>query len=111
MKRIALLLLMAVLATLQMAAQYVQGTITDETGEPLPGAHVYYQADKRTLVTADIDGKYRIAFRKGALVFSMMGFDTKIVETKTAQKLNVKMKESLSSMKEVEITSKRRKHV
>lgn len=102
---------MAVLATLQMAAQYVQGTITDETGEPLPGAHVYYQADKRTLVTADIDGKYRIAFRKGALVFSMMGFDTKIVETKTAQKLNVKMKESLSSMKEVEITSKRRKYV
>lgn len=102
---------MALLATLRVAAQFVQGVVTDEAGVPLPGVHVCYQADKRTVVSTDIDGKYKIAFRKGDLVFTMMGFDTKIVGVKGAQTLNVKLKESLSSMKEVDIAAKRKKYV
>lgn len=94
----------------RMAAQMVQGVVTDAgTGETLPTVHVYYEDDKSTLVQTDINGKYKIAFRKGKLVFSMMGFDTQTVQVTAAQKLNVKLQEIASSLKEVEIVQKKAK--
>lgn len=89
----------------------VQGEVTDgSTGEPLPAVHVYYMDDKSTLVSTDINGKYKIAFRKGTLVFSMMGFDTKALEVKSAQKLNVKLQETASSLMEIKVETKRKKY-
>ena len=91
-------------------AQVVQGVVTDAaTGETLPMVHVYYADDTSTLVQADINGRYRIAFRPGILHFSMMGFETRAFEVKSAQRLNVKLREATSSLKEVEIVSKRRR--
>ncbi|MCQ2196878.1 MAG: DUF5686 and carboxypeptidase regulatory-like domain-containing protein [Bacteroidaceae bacterium] len=113
MKRFIIIIFMAFVSMLRMSAQFMQGVVTDaSTGETLPGVHVYYQDNMKTLVTSNINGRYKIAFRKGgSLVFSMMGYDTQVVETSSAQKLNVKMVESSSSLKQVEVTSKRRKYV
>ena len=89
----------------------VQGVVTEATtGEPLPAVHVYYMDDKSTLVQTDINGRYKIAFRPGTLVYSMMGFDTKALEIKEAQRLNVKLQETLSSLKEVTVSKKRQKY-
>jgi len=66
--------------------------------------------DKSTLVSTDINGKYKIAFRRGTLVFSMMGFDTKALEVKNSQKLNVKLQESASSLMEVKVEVKKKKY-
>lgn len=93
-------------------AQVIQGTITDaKTGETLPGARVFYQGDARSLVVSNNSGQYRIPFKKGGdLVFSMVGFETQIIRVKSAQKLNVKMKETASSLKELEVTGKKKKY-
>ena len=69
-----------VLCVASSLAQYVQGRVTDAaTGEPLPTAYVYYEGQTHTATQADLDGNYRIRYRKGKLVFSMMGFETKMV--------------------------------
>lgn len=103
---------MLTLCSLRSFAQFVQGTVTDSnTGETLPGVHVYYQDDKKTLVTTNINGRYKIAYRKGKLLFSMMGYDSQIISTTAPQKLNVKLSESSSSLKEVEIVTKKKKYV
>ncbi len=88
----------------------VHGVVSEAgTGETLPMVYVYYQDDKSTLVQSDINGNYKIAFRKGNLVFSMMGFDSQIIKISEPQKLNVKLQESASSLKEVEIVSTKKK--
>ena len=103
---------MLTLCSLRSFAQFVQGTVSDSnTGETLPGVHVYYQDDKKTLVTTNINGRYKIAYRKGKLLFSMMGYDSQIISTTAPQKLNVKLSESSSSLKEVEIVTKKKKQL
>ena len=66
--------------------------------------------DKSTLVQTDINGKYKIAYRPGTIVFSMTGFDPKAIEVKEAQKLNIKLMEKSSSIQEVTISRKRQKY-
>ncbi len=66
----------------------VSGTITDETGTPLPGVTVVIKGT-RTGVSADHNGSYKIVVpnANGTLVFSGAGVETKeekIPEPKTA---------------------------
>lgn len=111
MKRSVIIFIVALLSTLQAAAQLVQGVVTDATTrEPLPGVHIYYKGDKNLVVQSNTDGRYKIPFRKGQLIFSMMGFDTNIVKVSASQKLNVQLKESTSSLKEVEVSTQRKKY-
>ena len=114
MKRIFFFSVLALLLSLRAVAQVVEGVVTDASmGDPLPMVHVYYADDKSTLVQTDINGRYRIRARAGMLVFSMMGFDTQMVEVeaKGRQRLNVKMRESASALREVEVVKKRKKYV
>ncbi len=109
--RLFFLLTLMLLCGLHVSAQYVQGIITDAaTGETLPGARVFYQDDKRTLVASDLKGQYKIRYRKGDLVFSMIGFETKIYHITSSQKLNVKMVETASNLAQVEVTGKKKKY-
>ncbi len=111
LRRLSFVVLLMLLCGFRASAQYIQGTITDAaTGETLPGARVFYQDAPRTLVASNLKGQYKIAFRKGDLVFSMVGFETRIIHVTSSQKLNVKMKETTSALKEVEITGKRKKY-
>ena len=99
------------LCVFRSAAQFVQGVVSDATtGETLPTVHVYYVDDKSTVVQTDINGKYKIAFRKGKLIFSMMGFEPQTVEVKASQRLNIKLRETASSLQEVTVTRKRTKY-
>lgn len=95
----------------RLFAQTVYGVVTDaDTSEPLPAVHVYYLTDPRLIVQTDVNGNYRIPFRKGTLVFSMMGFHKQAIEVGKSQKLNVRMRESSSSLGEVRVEGKRRRY-
>lgn len=103
--------MISLLCVVRAAAQYVQGVVSEaSTGETLPGVHVYYMDDKSTMVQTDINGKYKIAFRRGTLVFSLIGFDLKALEVKEAQKLNVKLTEKASMLQQVTVSTKRKKY-
>ena len=95
----ALLLLSG--AGMHMQAQQesitVQGVITDEFGEPLPGAAVMLKGSKSGTV-ADVGGNYKFTFRKPAgkascvLEFSFLSMETKSVDVRTSGTVNVSLK-------------------
>lgn len=109
--RLFLFSLLCLLLTGRAVAQVVQGKVTDAaTGETLPMAHVYYADRRAEAVATDMDGRYRIPFRNGTLVFSMVGYDTRAVEVKRAQRLDVRLKEKYSDMQEVSVVAKRKRY-
>ena len=113
MKNRAYIFTLMLLVTLQAAAQYISGTITDKQyGEPMPGVRIRYAESQRPLAVSDVNGHYRIAARKGNLQFSMIGYDTYAVTIKQvkAQKINVRMVEGNENMKEVVITERKGKY-
>ena len=98
---------------MRVAAQLITGTITDkEFGEPMPGVHVYFVDDKSTMVVSDINGKYKIAARKGDLVFSIVGYDHYIVSIQEGkfQKVDVQLTETAQALDEVQIVRKKQKY-
>jgi len=111
-KRLLVFFVFALVVFMQMSAQVITGTITDsEYKDPLPSVRIRYVDDQKTLVASNINGKYKIAARRGKLMFEMVGFDTKIVEVKgKSQTLNIQMVESTKALNEVEIVKKRTKY-
>ncbi|MDE7126995.1 MAG: carboxypeptidase-like regulatory domain-containing protein, partial [Bacteroidales bacterium] len=77
MYRIILALVMSLLCTGTFSQERtitVSGTVTDENGEPLPGAGVLIEGTSSGEIT-DLDGKYSIRVgSQGALVFSFIGY-------------------------------------
>lgn len=111
MKRCFLLYLAWVLCVASSLAQYVQGRVTDAaTGEPLPAVYVYYEGQTTAATQTDVDGNYRIRFRKGKLLFTMMSFETKRISVNKAQKLDVKLRESSAELSEVKVEARRKKY-
>lgn len=85
----------------------VSGTITDETGVPLPGVSVVVKGTSRG-VSADFDGKYDIQASKGeVLQFSFVGYTTqeKVVSGGKTQTINVKLKEQVQELTGVVVTA------
>ncbi len=79
----------------------VKGTITDDTGESLPGVNISVKGKVKGTQT-DFDGNYSIDVEDGSvLVFSYIGFETveKVVGSSTT--LNVQLVEDASSLNEV----------
>ncbi len=69
----------------------VTGTVTDDTGFPLPGANVIVKGTSNGTQT-DFDGNYSIKANQGEiLVFSYVGFDNSEVAITTASSYNVQM--------------------
>lgn len=60
----------------------VRGTVSDNTGESLPGVSILAKDGNRTFgTTTDLNGKYEIKVNQGAtLEFSFIGFVNKIVK-------------------------------
>ena len=110
-RALALMLIWWMLGTATALAQYVQGVVKDkETDDILPMVHVYYKDDKRSVVQTDLEGRYRIRFRKGTLVFSMAGFTPQEIKVDKAQRLNVTLRETQSALQEVKVSAKRKKY-
>jgi TonB-dependent starch-binding outer membrane protein SusC len=79
----------------------VRGKVTDESGEPLPGASIALEGTTMGTVT-DLDGNYTInAPVGGTLIFSYIGFDPVRVKVDNRVQIDVTLKPELSSLDEV----------
>ena len=76
----------------------VKGTITDDHGEPLPGANVLVKGTT-TGTSADVDGNYSITFTRSTkkadvLIFSFIGTENQEFNVSSSTRLNVTLKTS-----------------
>jgi TonB-linked SusC/RagA family outer membrane protein len=79
----------------------VSGKVTDDQGEPLPGASVTVAGTTTGTVT-DLDGAYSLNVSENAtLVFSFIGFEPKEVAVGNRSVINVTLEANLSSLNEV----------
>lgn len=82
----------------------ISGTVTDENGEPLPGATISVLGTSIGTVS-DIDGKYSITVSEEAtVVFSYIGYESKSIVVGTQNMINVTLSEDQSSLEEVVVT-------
>lgn len=107
-KRIILLLILVCTGMSQLAAQVISGTITDENGEPLPGASVIIKEQPTVGATSDFEGQYTLSgFKPGffTLEFSFIGYETKQLPLEIAatgkRTVTVRLAESNSQLDEV----------
>lgn len=85
--------------------QQISGTVTDESGVPLPGVNIAIEGTTQGTNT-DFDGKYTISAERGqTLVFSFVGFEeqSEIIDEATA--MDIQMRESASALDEVVVTA------
>ncbi len=83
----------------------VQGVVTDDTGEPLPGVNILVKGTKTGTVT-DFDGKYKISVPKGSvLLFSYVGYADKEIKVTKPGVYNVVLKPTAESLEQVVITA------
>jgi len=85
-----LTLLLALVVQISFAQQKtVTGTVTDDTGLPLPGANIIIKGTS-TGTQSDFDGNYSLSVSQGQiLTFSYIGFDSKEVTVGTSNTINV----------------------
>jgi TonB-linked SusC/RagA family outer membrane protein len=95
------------LFTLPLAAQSIQGVVTDDKNEALVGASVVLQGTSKGTLT-DLDGKYKLdltdADKSGTLVFSFVGYDPQKVLIGKESVINVSLKTG-TSLTEVVVTA------
>ncbi|QYH37566.1 TonB-dependent receptor [Algoriphagus sp. NBT04N3] len=102
----SLFLLFFVLVSATAFAQItIRGTVTDDIGEPLPGATILVKGTTTGVVT-DSDGKYVInaPSSSSVLVFSFIGFDSKEEIIGNRSIIDIKLSQSTSNLEEVVVT-------
>lgn len=102
-KRSFLLLLMMLFAGTSLFAQKVSGTVSDETGQPVPGANVVVKGTTNGVVT-DLNGKYAITPRdvqKDVLVFSFLGMESQEIVLSGRTSVDVALKSANLELDEV----------
>ncbi|CAN5281874.1 SusC/RagA family TonB-linked outer membrane protein [soil metagenome] len=84
----------------------VQGTITDETGVPLPGVNVLVQGTTLGTVS-DLEGRYGINLsgENDVLVFSFIGFTSQEVKVGNRSVVNIQLVSDTRSLSEVVVTA------
>lgn len=79
----------------------VSGTVTDESGMPLPGVNIYAEGTSNGTQT-DFDGNYSLEVQENAiLVFQYLGFTTQKVEVAGQGEINITLKQELEGLDEV----------
>jgi TonB-linked SusC/RagA family outer membrane protein len=83
----------------------ISGTVTDESGEPLPGVTVVVQGTTRGTVTSG-DGEYSIAVPRGAVLeFSFVGMEPAEVEVGSRQTIDVQLQSTMMDLQEVQVVA------
>ncbi len=98
-----ILLLLFMIFTLFGFAQnsVISGTVTDNSGQPLPGVNVLEKGGANGVVT-DFDGNYSLSVNSNAtLVFSFIGFVTQEVSVSGRSTINVSLSEDVEALDEV----------
>lgn len=101
-QRILLLFLFATTLTFSQVA--ITGNVTDELGEPLPGANIL-EKGTTTGVISDFNGNYEITVSAdGAILeFSYLGYEKQEVTVSGSTRIDIELKESVESLGEVTI--------
>lgn len=101
-KHLGFLILMFMFSAGMNAQITVSGTVSDASG-PIPGANVSLKGTNNGITTS-IDGSYTInnvPSKGGVLVYSFIGYATKEVAVNGQTKINIKLIEESSTLKEV----------
>ena len=100
-----LTLILALVVQLTFAQQKtITGTVSDETGLPLPGANVIIKGTS-TGTQSDFDGNFTLTASVGqTLTFSYVGFVNQEIKVGTQNKLNVSLQPDAASLEEVVVT-------
>ncbi|WP_147372054.1 SusC/RagA family TonB-linked outer membrane protein [Mariniphaga sediminis] len=90
----------------QQQQRVVSGTVTDESGQPLPGVTVVVKGTPQGTVTNG-DGEYSITNvpRDAILVFSFVGMRTQEIEVANRSTVNVTMIEDVIGLEDVVVTA------
>lgn len=101
-----LTLLLAFVVQLTFAQEKtISGTVSDNSGLPLPGATVLVKGTA-TGTSSDFDGNYSIKANQGAtLVYSFIGYTKKEVTVGTSNTINVTLQEDAEALEEVVVTA------
>ncbi|WP_258104721.1 TonB-dependent receptor [Marinoscillum sp. MHG1-6] len=79
----------------------VTGTITDETGEPLPGATVIVQGTSKGTIT-DFNGNYSLEVPEGAILeITFIGYEAVTIPVDGRNVINVSLQQDLEQLEEV----------
>ncbi|WP_052306292.1 TonB-dependent receptor [Anaerophaga thermohalophila] len=86
----------------QPQAKTVRGTVTDKSGEPIPGVTVTVKGTTRGTIT-DVDGNFSLSVPEDAdvLVFSFVGMRTQEVSIGDNMRFDVVMQEDVMGLDEV----------
>ena len=88
-----------------VVAVQVSGTVTEETGSPLPGVNVVVKGTSTGTVT-DSDGKYSINVPEdGTLVYSFIGYKQIEIAVGARTSIDAVMEPDLQSLEEVVVTA------
>ncbi|MCK7591947.1 SusC/RagA family TonB-linked outer membrane protein [Subsaxibacter sp. CAU 1640] len=101
-----LTLLLAFVVQLTFAQEkMISGTVSDESGLPLPGVNILVKGTT-TGTQTDFDGKYSISAKSGdVLSFSYLGLKSKEVTVGASNTVNVTMEEDTAVLDEVVVTA------
>ena len=85
--------------------EMIRGTVTDESGEPLPGANVM-EKDSKNGVATDFNGKFSIEVSnpEAVLIFSYVGYVTQEIKLTGKTEINIQLKLSPNELDEVVLT-------
>ena len=97
-------------SSLKVQAKEIKGTVTDSSGQPLPGASIIIKGTSIG-TTTDFDGKFSLEVEgdSAILVVSYIGFLTKEVIIDAATEYNITLNADAQSLDEVTLLGSRAK--
>ncbi len=101
----SILILFLLVTTCMFSQHSVTGKITDNIGEPIPGASIIEKGQSRGAVS-DFNGNYALSVssNQAIVVITYIGFEKQEVKLDKKNQLNIKLKEGSETLKEVTIT-------
>ncbi len=82
-------------------AKVITGQVTDENGEPLPGATVFIKGSSEGTVT-DVDGQFRLEVEEGSiLVVSFVGFETREIAIDYRETYMINLQSDIAALDEI----------
>lgn len=99
----ALFVLVSIGGAFAQSGTAITGTVTDELGEPLPGANVVVKGTTNGTVT-NLDGKYSVMIphrEKAVLTFSFIGYKSQEIALNNKRQINVQLAPDQEMLDEV----------